>query len=137
MAMGALVGLITVWSSACATGTSVGAASTYGKASVYRSASASVQLAPDQAFNTAVKTLLEREGIEITDLTESGNRCRAVSGDHRLTFKVVDVGTSRSRLSMVVGGGHDPEANQELADRLLRAICSRLPVACENGPPAP
>jgi len=95
-----------------------------------------VQLAPDQAFNPAVKILLERGDIEITDLKEHDNRCRAVAGDRKLTFKVVDTGTGRSRLSMVVGGGNDPEANQELADKLVRTICGRLPVSCEHGPPA-
>lgn len=95
-----------------------------------------MQLAPDQAFNPAVKILLERGDIEITDLKEHDNRCRAVAGDRKLTFKVVDTGTGRSRLSMVVGGGNDPEANQDFADNLMHAICGRLPVSCEHGPPA-
>ena len=120
--------------SGCATGASAAGGSTVRSASIYRSASATVQLAPDQAFNPAVKILLERGDIEITDLKEHDNRCRAVAGDRKLTFKVVDNGTGRSRLSMVVGGGNDPEANQELADNLMRAICDRLPVSCESGP---
>ena len=107
------------------------AASAYGKGSVYRSASATVQLAPDRVFNPGVKMLLERGDIEITDLKEHDNRCRAIAGDRKLTFKVVDAGAGRSRLSMVVGGGHDAEANQELAKVLVTAICSRLSVACE------
>ena len=134
---GGLIVAVTVSGVGCTVGASATAASTYGKGSVYRSASATVQLAPDQAFNPAVRVLLERGDIEITDLKEHDNRCRAVAGDRRLTFKVVDTGTGRARLSMVVGGGNDPEANQDLAEGLVRAICSRLPVACENGPPAP
>ena len=51
-----------------------------------------VQLAPDQAFNPAVKILLERGDIEITDLKEHDNRCRAVAGDRKLTFRVVEYG---------------------------------------------
>ena len=89
-------------------------------------------LAPDQAFNPAVEVLLERGDIEITDLKEADNRCRAVVGDHKITFKVVASGAGLARLSMVVGGGDDPGVNQELADSLMRGICSRLPVACEN-----
>lgn len=116
----------------CSVGASNMAASTYGKGSVYRSASAFVELAADQTFNPAVKMLLERGDIEITDLKEADNRCRAVAGEHKLTFKVVDAGPGRSRLSMVVGGGNDPDANQELANVLMTAICGRLPVACEG-----
>ena len=113
--------------------TSAVAASTHRSASVYRSATAYVQLEPDQAFNRAVKMLLERGDIEITDLKEANNRCSAVEGDHRLTFRVIESGGGRSRLSMLVGGGDDPDANQELADTLIQAICGRLPTACELG----
>jgi len=128
---------VALWSSACATGTSAVAASTYGRTSVYRSATASVRLTPDRAFDSAVKTLLERGDIQITELKEADRRCRAVSGDRKLTFKVVDVGSGRSRMSMVVGGGRDPDANQDLADGLIGAVCGHFPVACEKGPPAP
>ena len=117
----------------CATGTSAVAASTHRKASLHRSASAHVQLAPDDAFVPAAELLLEREDIEITDLNQARNQCKAVAGDRKLTFRVIESGAGGSRLSMLVGGGHDPEANQELADELVKEICGRLGVACESG----
>ena len=132
-AVGALVASIAIATCGCATGTSAVAASTHGSASVYRSATAYVQLAPEQAFNPAVKMLLERGDIETTDLKEANKRCSTVEGDHRLTFRVIESGGGRSRLSMLVGGGDDPDANQELADTLIQAICGRLPAACELG----
>ena len=132
-AVGVLVAAMVIGICGCATGTSAVAASTHGRASVYRSATAYVQLAPEQAFDPAVKILLERGDIEITDLKEANNRCSAVEGDHRLTFRVIESGGGRSRLSMLVGGGDDPDANQELADTLIQAICGRLPAACELG----
>jgi hypothetical protein len=128
-----MIAIVAIVTYGCATGTSAVAASTHGSASVYRSATAYVQLAPDQAFNPAVKLLLERGDIEITDLKEANNRCSAVEGDHRLTFRVIESVGGRSRLSMLVGGGDDREANQELADELIRRICARLPTPCEFG----
>ena len=136
-AVGALAAAIAIATSGCAAGTSAVAASTHGRASVYRSATAYVQLAPDQAFNHAVKMLLERGDIEITDLTEANNRCKAIAGDRKLTFRVIESANGRSRLSMLVGGGDDPDANQELADKLMGQICGRLEVACESGTGAP
>ena len=127
----ALVTAIAIATCGCATGTSAMAASTHGKASVYRSATAYVQLAPEQAFNPAVKMLLERGDIEITDLKEANNRCIAVAGDRKLTFRVIESTEGRSRLSMLVGGGTDPLANEELAARLMQQICGRLGVACD------
>jgi len=116
----------------CATGTSAVAASTHGRASVYRSATAYVQLAPEQAFDPAVKILLERGDIEITDLKEANNRCKAVVGDRTLTFRVIESGEGRSRMSILIGGGDATEANQQLADALMQQICGRLEVACEH-----
>jgi hypothetical protein len=113
------------------------AGSTYGKVSVYRSATAYVRLAPDQVFNPVVEMLLERGDIKITDLKEASNRCRAVTGDRELTLRVIESGTGRSRLSVLVGGGDDPDANQELADTLMQQICGRLTVECEPGSGAP
>ena len=130
---GVLVVAIAFGACGCATGTSAVAAPTHRKASLYRSASAHVQLAPDDAFVPAAALLLEREDIEITDLNEAQHRCKAVAGDRKLTFRVIESGAGGSRLSMLVGGGHDPEANQELADRLIQEICGRLGVACESG----
>ena len=130
-AVSALVAVVAIVAHGCATGTSTVAASTHGKSSVYRSATAYVELAPDRAFNPAVKMLLERGDIEITDLKEANNRCKAVEGDRKLTFRVIESSGGRSRLSMLVGGGDDPDANQALADDMIRRICARLPVPCE------
>ncbi len=113
------------------------AASTHGRTSVYRSATAYVQLAPDKAFNPAVKVLLERGDIEITDLEEAENRCKAVAGDRKLTFRVIESENGSSRLSLLVGGGDDPAANQELADRIMQQICGHLGVVCESATSAP
>ena len=129
----AAVAVVAIVACGCATGTSAAAASTHGRASVYRSATAYVRLAPDQAFNPAVNVLLERGDVEITDLKEANNRCKAVEGDHKLTFRVIESGDGRSRLSMLVGGGDNPDANQELADDVNRKICAHLPVPCEFG----
>lgn len=137
LAIGALLASLALWSTACASRTSALAASTHGRTSVYRSATAYVQLAPDKAFNPAVKMLLERGDIEITDLKEVNNRCKAVAGDRTLTFRVIESTNGRSRLSILVGGGNDPEANQELADKLMGQFCGRLEVACESGTGAP
>ena len=107
------------------------AASTHGRASVYRSETAYVELAPDQAFNPAVKMLLERGDIEITDLKEAENRCRAVSGHHTITLRVIESGDGRSRISILVGGGDDPDASRDLADDLIWRICARLGTKCD------
>jgi hypothetical protein len=133
----AVVAVVAIVAYGCATGTSAVAASTHGSASVYRSATAYVRLVPDQAFNPAVKMLLERGDIEITELKEVNNRCKAVAGDRTLTFRVIESGAGRSRLSMLVGGGDDPDANQELADSLMEQICGRLGVACDFGADEP
>lgn len=119
--------------SGCATGTSAVAASAHGGASLYRSATAYAQLAPNEAFNPAVEMLQERDDIEITDLAESDNRCKAVAGDRKLTFRVIESANGRSRLSILVGGGDDPEANQELAESLMHDICARIGPVCERG----
>jgi hypothetical protein len=131
VACGAVVVAVVIGASGCATGTSAVAGSTYRKGSVYRSATAYVGLAPDDAFEPAVELLLEREDVEITDLKEADNRCKAVAGDHQLTLRVIESGTSRSRVSVLVGGGSDPEANDELARELLTQICERLDGVCE------
>lgn len=136
-AIGALCSLTAIGTCACATGTSAVAASTHGRTSVYRSATAYVQLAPEDAFEPAVTLLLEREDIEITDLREAHNRCKAVAGNRKLTFRIIESTDGRSRLSLLVGGGDDPEANQELADKLMRQMCSRLSAACESGTGTP
>lgn len=130
-ALGALLIATALAACGCATGTSAVAGTTYQKSSVYRSATARVALAPEDAFNPAVKLLLERGDINITKLKESENRCSAIVGSHKLTFRVIEAGPGRSRLSLMVGGGHDPAANQDLADELVRGICSRLSVQCE------
>ena len=131
---GALLATVVLWVSACATGTSIFGASTYGKASVYRSASAYVRLPADQVFNAVVKMLLERGDIELTDLKEAENRFRAVAAGRKLSFRVIESTNEKSRLSLLVGSGDDPEVNQELADRLMQQICGRLEVPCEAEP---
>ena len=129
---GAVMGVFLAGASACALGASMGAASTHGGATLYRSATAFVQLAPDRAFNPAVKVLLERSDIEITDLKEANSRCKAVVGDRTLTFRVIESGEGRSRMSILIGRGDGTEANQQLADALMQQICGRLEVACEH-----
>ena len=131
---GGLAAAMSGGSFGCAAGATSAAASTYGSAALYRSATAYVHLAPDKAFNPAVEMLLERGDIEITDLKETNNRCKAVAGDRNLTFRVIESVPGRSRLSILVGGGNDPDANQSLADSLMRTICSRLSEACEFEP---
>lgn len=115
----------------CATRTSAIAASTYGKASLYGSATAYVRLAPDEAFKPAVGILLEREDVKITDLDEARTRCTAMAGERKVTLRVIESTPGRSRLSLMVGGGHEPGANAELADELVKRICSRLAPGCE------
>ena len=124
--------MVALWSSACATGTSAAAASTYGRTSVYRSATAYVQIAPDQAFKAVVEMLLAQGDIKITELEEADARCSAVSGDNKLTLRVIESGEGRSRMSILIGGGDATEANQQLADALMQQICGRLDVACEH-----
>jgi len=131
-AVAAVVTAIAIGACGCATGTSAVAASTHGRASVYRSATAYVELAPGEAFKPAVKMLLERGDIEITDLNEANNRCKAVVGDRTLTFRVIESGEGRSRMSILIGRGDGTEANQQLADALMQQICGRLEVACEH-----
>lgn len=130
-ALVALLGLVTIGAGGCAMGTSAVGASTYQKSSVYRSASATVDLGPEDAFGAAVKLLLEREDIEITELEEGANRCSARVGDHTLTLRVTAVGPGRTRLSMLVGGGRDAEANQNLADEIVDEACARLGNICD------
>lgn len=136
-AVGALYAVIAIGTCGCATRTSAVAASTYGRATVYRSANAYVQLAPDQAFKPVVEMLLARSDIKITELEEADNRCSAVSGDHKLTLRVIESGDGRSRISILVGGGNDPNENQDLADDLIWRICARLGTVCDFGTAAP
>ena len=127
----ALLGLVTIGAGGCAMGTSAVGASTYQKSSVYRSAAAAVDLGPEDVFEAAVKLLLERKHIEITELEEDANRCSARAGDHTLTLRVTAVGPGRTRLSMLVGGGRDAEANQHLADEIVHEVCARLGNTCD------
>ena len=136
-AVAAVVTAIAIGACGCTTGTSAVAASTHGRASVYRSATAYVELAPGEAFKPSVKMLLERGDIEVTDLKEADNRCKAVAGDRKMTFRVIESADGRSRLSVLVGGGNNPDANQELADRLMQQICGSLEVPCESGTGSP
>jgi hypothetical protein len=121
----------------CASGAAVAGGSTQRTASDYGSASAYIRLAPNQAFNHGVELMLERGDIEITDIKEADNRCKAVTGSQKLTLRVIEAGPGRSRLSMLVGGGNDRDANQELAGSLIRAICNSLSVSCEFAPGTP
>jgi hypothetical protein len=121
----------------CALGGATGAASTSGAASRYRTASVLVAVEPEKAFKSAVTVLLERGDVEITNLTESKNRCRAAVGRQKLSLRVLESGPDRSRLSLMVGGGDDPSTNLELAEDLLQAICDGLPVSCEPGADVP
>jgi len=121
----------------CATGTSTVAASAYRKAAVYGTSKAYVRTAPEDAFKDGVRVLGELADTEITALDEKSTRCAAVHGDRVLTFRVFESGDGMSRLSLLVGGGDDSVANQELADRLMREICRRLDVACESSNGAP
>jgi hypothetical protein len=126
--------MVAISAGGCAMGTSAVGASTYRKASNYRSATATVDLSPEDVFEAAVKLLLERKDIEITELEEGANRCSAVAGDLTLTLRVIEVGSDRTRLSMLVGGGRDPEANQYLADELVEEIRARLGTEVSDGP---
>lgn len=107
------------------------AASAYRKASVYGTATAYVRLAPGDAFERAVEILAELEDIEITARDEVSTRCTAVAGNRALTFRVFESDVGRSRLSLLVGGGDDPVANEEMANRLMQEICGHLDAACE------
>jgi len=130
-ALVALLGLVTIGAGGCAMGTSAVGASTYQKSSAYRSAAATVDLGPEDVFEAAVKLLLEREDIEITELEEGANRCVARAGDHTLTLRVTAVSPGRTRLSMLVGGGRDAEANQTLADEIVEGVCARFAKKCD------
>jgi uncharacterized Zn finger protein len=112
-------------------GTSAVGASTYQKASTYRSAAATVDLPPEDVFEAGVELLLKRKDIEITELEEGANRCVARAGDHTLTFRVTAVSPGRTRLSMLVGGGRDTEANQTLADEIVEEVCARFAKKCD------
>ena len=127
---GALLMAVVIGACGCAINVSAVGASTYQKGSVYRSATAYVELTPEDAFEPAVKLLLEREDIEITKLEEAENRCSAVAGNHKLTLRVVEADPGRSRLSLLVGGGRDAEANQGVANELMMRICLRLGAGC-------
>ena len=127
----ALVVSVAIAGCGCATGASSVAASTYAKASAYGSASAYVRLEPQEAFDSAVKLLLEREDIKIIGLTETDSRCTAAAGDRNLTFRVIESSPGRSRLSMMVGGGSDSGGNEAWAAALLQQICGRLSAACD------
>ena len=102
-----VVAVVVIIGSGCATSTSTVAASTYRQFSLYRSASAAVRQPPDHSFELAAAFLLERGDIEITHLNEAHRQCTAVAGDRTLTFRVIDAGSGRSRLSMLVGGVED------------------------------
>jgi hypothetical protein len=127
----ALVVAVAIGACGCATGTSTIAASAYRKASVYGTSKSYVQMAPEDAFKPGVAILAELEDTEITALDKDSTRCTAAHRDRVLTFRVFESGDGRSRLSLLVGGGDDADANQELADRLMHEICGRLRVACE------
>lgn len=126
----ALLGLVAIGTTGCAMGTSAVGASAYQKATSYRSAVATVDLGPEDAFEAAVKLLLERDDIEITELEEGANRCSARAGDHTLMLRVIKVNSERTRLSLLVGGGRDTESNQNLADEMIAEVCARLGSAC-------
>ena len=126
-----LLGLAAIGAGGCAMRISAAGASTYQKSSVYRSAAATIGLNPEDAFDAAATLLLEHGGIEITKLEERENRCSAVAGEHKLTLRVTEVGPGRTRVSILVGGGRDAEANQRLADEIVEEICARLGTTCE------
>lgn len=126
-----LVAALTVGSFGCAAGTSTVAASAYRKAAVYGTSKAYVQMVPEDAFDPGVAILSQLEDAEITALDEDFARCTATFGDRVLTFRVFESGDGRSRLSLLVGGGADADANQELADQLMKKICEHLEAACE------
>jgi hypothetical protein len=126
-----LVAALTVGSFGCAAGTSTVAASAYRKAAVYGTSKAYVQMAPEDAFKPGMAILAELEDTKITALDEDSTRCTAAHGDRMLTFRVFVSGDGRSRLSLLVGGGDDAVANQELADQLMKKICEQLDATCE------
>jgi hypothetical protein len=128
---GVLMVAMTIAAGGCATGSSLVAASAYRKASVYGTSKAYVRMAPGAAFKPGLAVLAGLDGFEITALDEDTTRCTALQGDRVLTFRVFESGDEGARLSLLVGGGDDPVANQELADRLMAQICGRLDAACE------
>ena len=115
----------------CAAGSSLVAASAYRKASVYGTSKAYVQMPSAEAFKSGAAVLAELENVEITAMDEDSTRCAATQGDRVATFRVFEAAEGRSRLSLLVGGGEDADANQELADQLMRNICERLDTGCE------
>jgi hypothetical protein len=134
---GALIVAAAIGAGGCSTGTSLVAASAYRKASVYGTSKAYVEMAPEDAFQPGVAILAELEDTEITALDEDSTRCTAAHGDRVLTFRVFESREGLSRLSLLVGGGDDANANQELADRLMQEICGRLGTECETGSGSP
>lgn len=128
---GMLVVAVAVGATGCAAASSLVATSAYQKASVYGTSKAYVHMAPGEAFEPAVAVLAELEGVEITAIDEASHRCTADQGDLVATFRVFEAGEGRSRLSLLVGGGDDAAANQELADRLIQRICGGFPEGCE------
>jgi hypothetical protein len=115
----------------CATGAAAYGASTQGKVSFYRTTTVTVSLATASTFNSAVELLLQSEDIMITVLDEASNRCRATFGERTLTLWVVELQPDRCRLSVMAGGGRDPDANERLTRELVQRICERLGVACK------
>ena len=129
--LGAPVVAVAIAAGGCAAGTSMVASSAYRKASVYGTATAYVRLAPNDAFEPAMQALAEMQDIEITALDQASTRCSADAGDREVTFRVFESEVGRSRLSVLVGGGDDPVANQQLANRLMQQICGHFDVTCE------
>jgi len=131
--------VLAIVTAGCATGVSTVAASTARTATNYRSASSHVRLGTDEVFDSAVGLLLERDDIEVDGVDEASRRCSAVAGDRRLTLRVIDDGVGGSRLSVTVGRGDDTDANQALAELLVREICERFGDACDPAadPPSP
>jgi hypothetical protein len=127
----ALVVEVAIASCGCVTGSSLVAASAYRKASVYGTSTAYVRMEPKDAFTSGVAVLAAIEDVEVTAMDEDSTRCAAAHGDLVATFRVFEAGEGRSRLSLLVGGGYDADANQELADRLIQRICGRFPEGCE------
>jgi len=107
------------------------AALTHAAASTYRSATAYVELSPEDAFEASTRMLLDRDDLEITALDEAGRRCTASMGAHTVTVRVIESTPVRSRLTVTVGGGDEPASNESLATALVRDVCKRLPVPCE------
>jgi hypothetical protein len=127
---GVVVVAVAVGTIGCAAASSLVATSAYHKASVYGTSKAYVHMVPGEAFEPGVAVLAELEGVEITAIDETSHRCTAAQGNRVVTFRVFESGGGHSRLSILVGGGDDPDANQRLADSLIRSICRHLGVEC-------